>query len=97
MKVVSLLYHDVVEPGCFETSGFRGPDADIYKLTAGEFRRHLSALSGVMERAPLRVWELEAGRKTGYPVLLTFDDGGVSASRVIAPMLAELGWRPTSS
>jgi peptidoglycan/xylan/chitin deacetylase (PgdA/CDA1 family) len=93
MKAVSLLYHDVVEPGRFEASGFRGPDADVYKLTTGEFRRHLSALAKALRSAPRRVWELGADRESGLPVLLTFDDGGASAFLVVAPLLAELGWR----
>lgn len=93
MKAVSLLYHDVVEPGGFQQSGFRGPDADRYKHTIDEFRRHLSALSAVLPCAPRLVWELTADQKTGCPLLLTFDDGGASAIRVIAPLLTELGWK----
>ena len=45
MKAVPLLYHDVVPAGQFQSSGFLGGDADVYKLDRDEFRRHLDAIS----------------------------------------------------
>jgi peptidoglycan/xylan/chitin deacetylase (PgdA/CDA1 family) len=45
MRSTALLYHDVVAGRSFETSGFEGADADIYKLEVEEFRRHMRALS----------------------------------------------------
>ena len=74
---ISLLYHDVVPSGDFASSGFRGPDADRYKLDAAQFAAHLSAI---------------ARRVTPSPRLFTFDDGGASATR-IGSLLAERGWR----
>jgi len=44
MKGVALLYHDVVDDGAWESSGFSGPDANIYKLSAGAFQDHLRAI-----------------------------------------------------
>ena len=44
MKAISLLYHDVVMPGHFDSSGFTGGDADIYKFARPEFERHLEAI-----------------------------------------------------
>lgn len=76
MSEIVLLYHDVVEPGMFSSSGFPGSDADLYKLERPEFERHLDAI-----------------REAGTDVRLTFDDGGVSAHAVIAPLLEECGWR----
>ena len=72
------MYHDVVENGNYSASGFPGPGADRYKLDRLEFARHLQAI-----REAIR----------NQPVLLTFDDGGVSAHERIAGMLEEFGWR----
>jgi|ERR1051326_3142759 peptidoglycan/xylan/chitin deacetylase (PgdA/CDA1 family) len=45
MNSVALLYHDVVTANDFESSGFAGAEADIYKLNANEFERHLDAIA----------------------------------------------------
>ena len=45
MSVVTLLYHDVTEVGQKSSSGFGGPDSEIYKLTWGEFDQQLQALA----------------------------------------------------
>lgn len=75
---MSLLYHDVVPDGQYRSSGFSSPDADIYKLDASEFRRHLQAITarGVPPHAGL----------------FTFDDGGVSALEPTATLLEEFGF-----
>jgi peptidoglycan/xylan/chitin deacetylase (PgdA/CDA1 family) len=90
MRVVSLLFHDVVPPDDFESSGFPGGDAAIYKLELSEFERHLDAIKTVTDR-PATVTDLP------YPstpsILLTFDDGGSSAHEYIADLLDRLGWR----
>jgi len=74
MTTVALLYHDVVRNGAFDSSGFTSPDADIYKLDADLFRRHVRSIT-----------------ETASNVLVTVDDGGVSASETIAPILEEHG------
>ena len=79
MKSVSLLYHDIVEPGQFHASGFSSPDADIYKLDVLEFRRHLE---GINRRG------VPASNR-----LFTFDDGGASALEPTATLLEAFGWR----
>jgi peptidoglycan/xylan/chitin deacetylase (PgdA/CDA1 family) len=76
-RTISLLYHDVVAAGAFASSGFRSPDADIYKLDEAQFAAHLSAITR---------------RVTPSARLFTFDDGGASATR-IGDLLAERGWR----
>lgn len=43
---ISLLYHDVVPPGRDDASGFPGPGAAPYKLTADEFVAHMAAVAG---------------------------------------------------
>jgi hypothetical protein len=75
-RTISLLYHDVVAAGDFASSGFRSPDADIYKLDEAQFASHLSAI---------------ARRVTPSARLFTFDDGGASSTR-IGRLLAERGW-----
>ena len=54
MKAISLLYHDVVMPGHFDSSGFTGGDADIYKFARPEFERHLEAIAQAPQRKPHR-------------------------------------------
>lgn len=81
------MYHDVVDgPDC-AASGFPGRHSAIYKLGRRDFGLHLAAI----ERAVAPRFGGEDGR--AQPVILTFDDGGVSAYGTIAPMLEEHGWR----
>jgi peptidoglycan/xylan/chitin deacetylase (PgdA/CDA1 family) len=91
VKSASLLYHDVVQAGRYEASGFRGAGPDRYKLETAEFEEHLRALAQRIGYAPSAVGEL-GGDGSRLPWLLTFDDGGVSALR-IGETLAERGWR----
>ncbi len=96
-EVVSLLYHDVYAPAdesgpARSASGFMTATAAPYKLTFEAFEEHLAALAGAGRAAPPLdgMGDLAPGRA---PVLLTFDDGGVSAHSVIAPLLEARGWR----
>lgn len=89
MTSIALMYHDIVDEDA-DASGFPGADAALYKLEAGRFGRHLSALADALPAAPQRVLDLH--RRAERPVYLTFDDGGVSAIRA-ADMLEERGWR----
>ena len=90
MKVATLLYHDVVESGHLDESGFPGPGPGRYKLDLEDFENHLDALSRHVESAPGAIDAL--GRGSEVPWLLTFDDGGSSASR-IGELLAARGWQ----
>ena len=45
MKNVVLLYHDVINNGDFDSSGFPGSDAAVYKLDREKFQRHLDAIA----------------------------------------------------
>jgi peptidoglycan/xylan/chitin deacetylase (PgdA/CDA1 family) len=90
MKVAALLYHDVVEDGRFDDSGFPGVVPSRYKLRAEDFQLHLEALAGSTSEPPSVVHELRA-HGDGVPWLLTFDDGGSSALPV-GRLLAERGW-----
>jgi len=57
LKVAALLYHDVVEEGRYETSGFQGAGPDRYKLEAAEFDEHLSVLAEHIGHPPAAVEE----------------------------------------
>ena len=92
MRAVALLYHDVVVGQDYQSSGFRGGDADVYKFDRVVFERHLDAVARVASQAPAKAADLLAS--PARPLLmLTFDDGGVSAHHTIAGMLERRGWR----
>jgi peptidoglycan/xylan/chitin deacetylase (PgdA/CDA1 family) len=63
--MTALMYHDVVESGAEDTSGFPGRDAATYKVTAALLDEHLQAICA---QTP------ESSRPA-----VTFDDGGASA------------------
>jgi peptidoglycan/xylan/chitin deacetylase (PgdA/CDA1 family) len=83
----TLLYHDVVLDDRSGTSGFAGPDADVYKLSAAEFTDHLDNLRAA-GFSPSTI-----GGRAEPEHMLTFDDGGQSAIDLIAPALERHGWR----
>ena len=87
MQALAIMYHDVVENGDFESSGFPGEGAHVYKLRRQDFERHLEAIAGATT-AVGTVSQLD-----GRPVLLTFDDGGSSFHHPIADLLEGRGWR----
>src|SRR5438132_7836481 len=92
MKAISLLYHDVVMPGHFDSSGFTGGDADIYKFARPEFERHLEAIAQAPRRGEVTVVNSVPGKVASGSLLLTFDDGGVTAMS-IAALLESYCWR----
>lgn len=61
-----LMYHDLVDAGRDDASGFAGAAAARYKLTVDRFDDHLRALA----------------HRLDVPPCLTFDDGGASAMRI---------------
>src|SRR5687768_744419 len=92
VRLVTLEYHDLIVDDAPDGSGFPGASAASYKLTDDEFVRHLHALAprggvGGEIRAVLQA----KPSASGPPVVLTFDDGGVSAMR-IAEHLDQFGW-----
>ncbi|PYU30012.1 MAG: hypothetical protein DMG31_15130 [Acidobacteria bacterium] len=93
MRAVTLLFHDVVPAGRWELSGFRGADADLYKLDCAKFRQHFMAISQSLRSQPTTGPEVLVGPSDDHPVLLTFDDGGVSALLYVADILDEFGWK----
>lgn len=87
-----LLYHDVVPANDPERSGFSGAGANVYKLTPAAFEAHLDALAKAFPRGPRLLTGMEP-ILTRVPLMLTFDDGGMSALDEIAPRLEARGWR----
>jgi len=90
MKATSLMYHDVFEGDDPDSTGFPGGAAALYKLPRAAFERHLEAIAAAGGRPQVAGAE---GWNSGQPLFLTFDDGGVSASTVIAPLLEKYQWR----
>jgi peptidoglycan/xylan/chitin deacetylase (PgdA/CDA1 family) len=86
------MYHDVVEPGDPDASGFPGGGPARYKLDWPLFRRHLRAIAEA-GGSPGDLARIEGAsrRPRPWPTFLTFDDGGISAEPVGAA-LTEAGW-----
>jgi peptidoglycan/xylan/chitin deacetylase (PgdA/CDA1 family) len=88
LRLVTLMYHDVVEGP--EISGFQGPGARAYRLGLAEFLAQLDAI----EKGPLKprtVFDLaKVAERRG--LLMTFDDGGKSALRA-ADLLDARNWK----
>lgn len=92
LEALTLLFHDVVSEGSWSESGFVSADADLYKLSRDQFRRHLESLRRNLGGEFTTAISILEGIIPQKPCLLTFDDGGVSAMQ-IADMLEEFGWR----
>lgn len=90
MRLIILEYHDVVDPGNPDASGFPGNDAATYKLSRPAFVAHLDAIRRLGLPHPTSILNVATQTKAACP-LLTFDDGGCSAG-AIADLLDALGW-----
>ncbi len=85
------MYHDVVERGREEVSGFVSADANLYKLDDIQFNAHIKALIENLKTNPRSIVEFEETKSE--PLFITFDDGGRSAYTHIAPSLEKQNWR----
>jgi len=93
-RVISLMYHDVVEREAHQASGFPSADAALYKLEPDQFKRHLEVISDFVTDHPILVTDLLADKAAlARAWMITFDDGGLSSYTVIADRLEALGWR----
>jgi peptidoglycan/xylan/chitin deacetylase (PgdA/CDA1 family) len=96
MQALAIMYHDVVENGDFESSGFSGEGANVYKLRREDFKRHLEAILAAIPAGAVSIitqYPRTSGALAEPSVFLTFDDGGASFHSPIADMLEPLGWR----
>jgi peptidoglycan/xylan/chitin deacetylase (PgdA/CDA1 family) len=89
VPIISLEYHDVVPKGRWDDSGFPGPAAASYKLSMDRFLEHLDGLAEVGASVGPTVHQALGGNRNA--ILLTFDDGGSSAT-AIGGKLAERRW-----
>jgi peptidoglycan/xylan/chitin deacetylase (PgdA/CDA1 family) len=91
-RAISLMYHDVVDPGRPDSSGFPGKGPGRYKLDWPLFEQHLEVIAAA-GKSPHGVMELAASERPrdDWPLLLTFDDGGASAEQV-GSVLGAAGW-----
>jgi peptidoglycan/xylan/chitin deacetylase (PgdA/CDA1 family) len=87
-EIATFTYHDVTDAPT--DSGFQRPAAMTYKLSTALFRDHLDAIAA-QAGAPELVTAIDFTSPERH-VLLTFDDGGVSAL-AIGEELARRGWR----
>lgn len=94
MRAIALMYHDVFDDGGPDATGMPGSAAARYKLDRDSFVAHVRALTS---HARLRLNDitrlLDYPFRDPPPVVITFDDGGVSAYTRIADLLEEDGWR----
>lgn len=91
-RTIVFMYHDVVDAGLHDASGFVGEAAATYKVDTAAFEAHMHALTSIAEPTPV----LTSDGSFVMPrdgCLVTFDDGGVSALTHAAPVLEALGWR----
>ncbi len=87
----ALMYHDVVGPDP-EASGFPGGGPRRYKLSWDRFRDHLDHVGRAVAGPPAVADDLLAAEERPPAWLLTFDDGGASATEIGAE-LTRRGWR----
>lgn len=93
VRALGLLYHDLVKGNDFSASGFPGGDADRYKLDVGEFSEHLRSIASTTSQKPGTALDLLQSTAGAEPlVLVTFDDGGVSAYTHTAALLEDFAW-----
>jgi len=85
------MYHDVINQGNPDESGFTGKGPANYKYSFEEFSNHLNFISKSLKSKPSIASDLK--NNTSKPYLITFDDVGLSAFTVIAPLLDSLGWK----
>jgi peptidoglycan/xylan/chitin deacetylase (PgdA/CDA1 family) len=91
VRTIALLYHDIVPAGEYSLSGFQSADANIYKLDCDEFKSHLREIARAATQPPRDA--SDAIELAWTRLLLTFDDGGVSAILYVAELLEGFGWR----
>ena len=86
------MYHDILSGQNFDSSGFPGPGPATYKISEDDFRSHCAAIRNNAIGPIASSRHLQPGRGSTTPIVMSFDDGGVSAYETIAPILEDHGW-----
>lgn len=92
LHVCSLMYHDIVTPGSDEESGFPGAGSLPYRISPSDFEQQLAVVAEQGYKATRSVQSLLESGETNHELLLTFDDGGISARTHAAEQLARRNW-----
>lgn len=92
MKLITLIYHDVLVDAQSDDSGFSGEDAASYKLTVAAFDRHLAMIAKHAATSPLRIGALNDLSEASAGLILSFDDGGASGTSRVAARLESRAW-----
>ncbi len=93
MRAVSLMYHDILEFDARIGSGFSGICANRYALERAEFQAHMAALSKHLTGGPSLAPDVLQAWPGNPSVMLTFDDGGLSAYTIVMDVLEQYGWK----
>jgi peptidoglycan/xylan/chitin deacetylase (PgdA/CDA1 family) len=93
VKAICFQYHDIINPGEFNASGFPGSGPASYKIEKDEFEEQMLTLRRILTINPVTVPEVFASSARSIVVLLTFDDGGISAFSHILDILDKYGWK----
>ncbi|MCI4627007.1 MAG: polysaccharide deacetylase family protein [Candidatus Magnetoovum sp. WYHC-5] len=92
MKMISLLYHDVINNNSMLSSGFCDSGSRHFKLSKELFIKHIDMVSTIPTyTVGLRVLDVLKS-VNNLNVLFTFDDGGISGHMYIADILEKQGW-----
>jgi peptidoglycan/xylan/chitin deacetylase (PgdA/CDA1 family) len=76
MKQITLMYHDIISDQT-EKSGFRDIGSYTYKIATSDFESQVKIIAECFLKSP----------NYKYQIQLTFDDGGISFYKTIAPIL----------
>ena len=91
-KVVTLCYHDIFDKdNDLDSSGIKGKGANIYKLHQAKFHKQIKLLNVLKEIEVVSILDTSSKVKVNRKVILTFDDGGISAYTKIFPILENAG------
>ncbi len=93
MRVVSLMYHDIFDFDALEGFGFSEVAADRYNVKRSEFQAHMAALDQHLTSGVSLAPDVLRTMPAVAPVMLTFDDGGLSAYTIVMDVLERYGWK----
>ncbi|MCS6263354.1 MAG: polysaccharide deacetylase family protein [Nitrospira sp.] len=93
MRVVCLMYHDIIDPNALEGSGFSDNFGNRYAVERTEFQAHMAALSKHLPGGPSLVPDVLQAWPGTPSVMLTFDDGGMSAYTTVMDILEQYRWK----